>query len=146
MEKVSFHMYVIFSYHTWIAASKDWILTTLLFTKTKEEETHPLEYQHSCTISLESRYSSPPLCKKHTKVEIDKKIQACQTITSTEGSIFYSYRCSKQSVSHLLTCQKALLRRLASKYMVDTVIHYYYVLVKSLVWWAREWLHCMFQG
>ena len=78
-----------FLYHPWIAASKGRSLTT--------------QHQHPCHILLEFRHSSPPLCKNHKKPEIDKKIQACETSTLTEGFVFSSCKSSKQSVSRLLT-------------------------------------------
>ena len=51
------------------------------------------------------------LCENHKKPEIDKKIQVWETLTETletletltEGSVFSSCRCLKQSVSRLLT-------------------------------------------
>ena len=79
-----------FSYHPWIAASEGRSLTTQ-------------EHQHPCPILLEFFYSSPPLYKNHEKPEIDKKIQACETLTFTESFAFFSCRCSKQSLSLLLT-------------------------------------------
>ena len=54
-------------------------------------------------ILLEFRHSSPPLCKNNKKLDVDKKIQACETLTLTKGFVFSSRRCSKQSVSRLLT-------------------------------------------
>ena len=54
-------------------------------------------------VLLEFLHSSPPLCKNLKKSEVDKKIQACETLTLTEGFVFSSCRCSKQSVSRLLT-------------------------------------------
>ena len=44
-----------------------------------------------------------PHCKNHKKPEIDKKIQAWETLTLTEGFVFSTCRCLKQSVSRLLT-------------------------------------------
>ena len=79
-----------FSYHPQIAVSEGQSLTTQ-------------EHQHPCPIPLEFHHSSPPLCKNHKKPEVDKKIQACETLTLTEGFVFSSCRCSKQSVSRLLT-------------------------------------------
>ena len=80
-----------FSYHPWIGASEGWSLPTQ-------------EHQHPCPILLEFRHSSPPLCKNHKKPEVDKKIQACETLTFTltEGFVFSSCKRSKQSASHLL--------------------------------------------
>ena len=75
-----------FSYQPWTAASEGWSLTTQ-------------ERQHPCPILIEFRHSSPPLCKNHKKPEVDKKIQACETLTLTESFVFSSSRCSKQSVS-----------------------------------------------
>ena len=37
-------------------------------------------HQHPSPNLLEVRQSSPPLCKKHKKPEVDKKIQACETL------------------------------------------------------------------
>ena len=79
-----------FSNHPWIAASEGWSLTTQ-------------EHQHPCPIVLEFCHSSPPLYKNHKKTEVDKKIQACDTLTLTKSFVFSSCRCSKQSVSRLLT-------------------------------------------
>ena len=79
-----------FSCHPWVAASKGRSLTTQ-------------EYQHPCPIQLEFRDSSPPLCKNHKKPEVAKKTQACETITLTKSFAFSWCRCSKQSVSCLLT-------------------------------------------
>ena len=79
-----------FSHHPWIAASEGRSLTTP-------------EHQHPCPILIEFHHSSPPLCKNHKKPEVDKKIQASETLTLTEGFVFSSCRCSKQSVSRLLT-------------------------------------------
>ena len=76
--------------------------TTLLY-QNEGEETQPQEHQHSCLILLEFRHSFPTLCKNHIKGEADKKIQAWETLKFTEGFVFASYRCSKQSVSRLLT-------------------------------------------
>ena len=79
-----------FSYHPWIATSECRSLTAQ-------------EHQHPCPIPLEVRHSSPLFCKNHKKSEVDKKIQACETVTRTESFVFSSCRRSKQSVSHLLT-------------------------------------------
>ena len=71
----------------------------------RSEFNNTLLYQNSypSPILLEFRHSSPPLCKTHKKPEVDKKIQACETLALTEGSVFSSCRCSKQSMSCLLT-------------------------------------------
>ena len=61
------------------------------------------EHQHPCPILLEFHNSYPPLCKNHKKPEVDRKIQTCETLTMTESFVFSSCRCSKQSVSRLLT-------------------------------------------
>ena len=79
-----------FSYQPWIAASEGRCLTL---------QEHP----HPCPILLEFNLSSPLVCKSHKKPEVDKKIQACETLTLTESFVFYLCRCSKQSVSRLLT-------------------------------------------
>ena len=76
--------------------------TTLLY-QNEGEETQPQEHQHSCPILLQFRHSFPTLCKNHIKGEVDKKIQAWETLKFTKGFVFASYRCSKQSVSRLLT-------------------------------------------
>ena len=68
-----------FSYHIWIAASEDQILTTLFSTKIMGEETQPQEHQHPCSILLTFCHSAPCLSKNHTKPNVDKKIQACKT-------------------------------------------------------------------
>ena len=90
-----------FSYHPWIALSKEQSLTTLFSTKMRGEETQSQEHQHPCLMLLEFRHSSPPLCINHKKPDVDKKIQICETLTLTKGFVFFSYRCSKQSVSCL---------------------------------------------
>ena len=79
-----------FSYHPWIAASEGQSLTAQ-------------EHQHPCPILLEFCHSFPPICKNHEKPEVDKKIQACETLTLTKSFVFSSCRCSKQFVSHILT-------------------------------------------
>ena len=79
-----------FSYHPWIAATEGRSLATQ-------------EHQHSCLILLE--FVTPPLpsIKTIKRAEVAKKIQACETLTLTESFVFSSCRCSKQSVSCLLT-------------------------------------------
>ena len=62
---VSLLMYVIFSYHPWIAASEDWSLTTFFSTKMKGKERQSQQDQYPCPILIEIRHSSPPLCKNH---------------------------------------------------------------------------------
>ena len=57
----------------------------------------------SLSYSVRVRDSSPPLCKNHKKPEVAKKTQACETITLTKSFAFSWCRCSKQSVSCLLT-------------------------------------------
>ena len=85
------------SYHPWIATSEGRSLTT-------EEQQHP------CPILLEfpSLLPSPLLCKNHKKPEVYKKIQACETVTLTESFIISACRCSKRSVSRLLTLVRTL--------------------------------------
>ena len=78
-----------FSYHAWIAASEGQSLTTQ-------------KHQHPYPILLEFCHSSPPLCKNHKKPEVDKKMQACKTLTLTESFVFSLCRCLKQSLSCLL--------------------------------------------
>ena len=74
------------------------------------------------------------LCKNHKKPEVDKKIQACKTLTSTEGFVFSSCRCSKQSVSCLLTLNwSEHFGGVAFKFAVETIHHYYCMLVKSFI-------------
>ena len=79
-----------FSYHPWIAASEGRSLTTQ-------------EHQHPYPILLEFYHSSPSLFKNHEQPEVDKNILACKTLTLTESFVFSLCRCSKQSVSHVLT-------------------------------------------
>ena len=83
---------------TWVAASEVWNLTTLFFTKMKDEEiaTRASSFSHSVRVP-----SSPRLCKNHKKPQVDKKIQACETLTLTEG--FGFSRKDAQS-SHYLVC------------------------------------------
>ena len=92
------HVYY-FSYHPWIAASEGRSLTT-------QQQEHP------CPILLEFCHSSPLYFKNHKKTEIDKKILACETLTLTKGFLISSCRCSKQSVSCLLTlnCSEDFIR------------------------------------
>ena len=75
---------------------------TLLY-QSKGKETQPQEHQYPCPILLEFCHFSLPLCKNHKKSEVYQKIQACETLTLTKGFVFSLYRCSKQSVSRLLT-------------------------------------------
>ena len=91
-----------FSYHPWIVASEGRSLITLFFCKMKgRKHSHkniniPVPfYQSSVTPPL-------PSVEIIKKSEVDKKIQACETLTLTEGFVCSSYRCSKQSVSGLL--------------------------------------------
>ena len=95
------HFFVSLSYLPWIAVSKGWSLTTLFSTKMIGEE---IATRTSKSLSHSIRVLSlHPLCKNHKKPEVDKKIQACKTLILTEGFAFSSCRCSKQSVSRLLT-------------------------------------------
>ena len=83
-----------------------WSLTTLFSTKMRGEEI-ATRTSTSSPILLEFRHFSPPFCKNHKKPEVDKKIQACETLTSTEGFVFFWCRCSKQSVfrsEHFIWC------------------------------------------
>ena len=83
-----------FSYDPWTAASKGRSLVTQ-------------EHEHPCPILLQFSHSSPPICKNHKKPEIDKKIQACETLKLTKSFVFSSCRWSKQSVSCLLTLNQS---------------------------------------
>ena len=56
------------------------------------------EHQHPCHILLEFCHSSPPFCKNHKKIG-----RACKIFTLSKGFAFSSYRCSKQSVSRVLS-------------------------------------------
>ena len=71
---------------------------TLLY-HNEGEETKSQEHQHPCPILLEFHHSSPHFCKNRRKTWG----RACETVTLTEGFVFSSCRCSKQSVSRLLT-------------------------------------------
>ena len=71
---------------------------TLLY-HNEGEETKSQEHQHPCPILLEFHHSSPHFCKNRRKTWS----RACETVTLTEGFVFSSCRCSKQSVSRLLT-------------------------------------------
>ena len=123
-----------FLYHLWIAASKDRIITSLFSTKMRGEGNTSTRTWTSCPILLEFRHTcSPPICKKHTKQAVDKKIQVCETLKLTEGICILLVIGSKQSVSRLLTGQNNFFGGVAFKYVVKTIIHYYYcMLVKSL--------------
>ena len=113
-----------FSYHPCIAASESQELTTTQ------------EHQHPCPILLQFRHSSPLLCKNHKKPEVDKKIQACETVGLTDSFVFSSCRCSKQSVSRLLTLNwsEHFIWWVAFKFVAETIIHHCYcILVKSFI-------------
>ena len=84
-----------FSYHPSIAASEGGSLTTQ-------------EHKYPCPILIEFRHSSPPFCKNHTKT----RGQECETLALTEGFLFTSYRCSRQSVSRLTLYSVQLLSSL----------------------------------
>ena len=87
-----------------------WSLTTLFSTKMRGEEI-ATRTSTSSPILLEFRHFSPPFCKNHKKPEVDKKIRACETLTLTEGLVFSSCRCSKQSLSRLsLNCSEHFIR------------------------------------
>ena len=91
--------------------------------KSEGEEIQEQEHQHSCPILLEFHHSFPPLCKKHKKPEVDKKIQTCET-------------CSKQLVPRLLTLNwsEHLIQLVAFKFVVETIIrHHYCILVTSFI-------------
>ena len=92
------HVYY-FSYHPSIAASDTLNLTTLFTTKMRgRKQSHkniniPVPfYQNSVTPSLPS--------VKTIRKTLDR---ACETLTLTWGFAFFSGRCSKESVSRLLT-------------------------------------------
>ena len=80
----------------------------------------------SYSIRGPSLLPSPPLYKNHKKTEVDKKIQACQTLVLTKRFVFSSCRCWQQSVSHLLTGQNTLFGGAAFKFVVETIIHHCY--------------------
>ena len=112
-----------FSHHPWTAASEGQSLTTY-------------EHQHSFPILLEFRHSFPPFRKNHKKPEFEKKIQACETFLLTKSFVFSSCRCSKQSVSRLLTLNwsEHFIPWVAFKFVVETVIlHCYCMLMKSFI-------------
>ena len=77
-------MYIIFHISPWIPASEGRSFTTQ-------------EHQNPCPILLEFRHSSPPLCKNDKKPEVDKKIQACDTLTLTESFVVSSCRYAQNS-------------------------------------------------
>ena len=79
MQRNSVLINVLFSYIPWITASEGRSLTTQ-------------ELQHQRPILLEFRHSSPPFLSVKTikKPEVDKKIQACETLTLTESFAFSS--------------------------------------------------------
>ena len=91
-----------FSNLPWIAASEGWILTTLFFIKTRWEEI-ATRTSTSQPHSIRVLSLLPLLCKNHKKPEVDKIIQACGTLTLTKGFVLSLCRCSKQSVSCLIT-------------------------------------------
>ena len=105
-----------FSYLSWIVASKDQSLTTLFPTK--------MGGSHK-------NINTPPLCKNHKKPKVDNKIQACKTLTLTEGFVFSLCRGSKQSVSCLLTLNwwNTLVGVVAFKFVVETIIHHYHCML-----------------
>ena len=92
-----------FSYLPWIAGSKGWSLTTLFSTKMRREKITTKTLPTLSLIPLEFRHSSAILCKKHKKPEVDKKTQACESLTFTEDFVFFSSRWSKLLVSCSLT-------------------------------------------
>ena len=77
------------SYLPWIAASEGRSLTTLFSTKMKGEEI--------------ATTASTPVSHSIREPKGDKKIQAYEKFTLTKGFVFSLHRCSKQSVSRLLT-------------------------------------------
>ena len=106
-------------------------------TNMRKGEKQPQEHQNPSSILLELYHSSLPLCKNNKKPYVDTKIQTCETFTLTEGFVFSSCRCSKQSVSRLLTLSQSehLIRygcfQICS---VETMIHQYYcMLTKSFI-------------
>ena len=123
-----------FSYHPWIAASEGQSLTTQ-------------EHQHPYPILLEFYHSSPSLFKNREQPEVDKNILACKTLTLTESFVFSLCRCSKQSVSHVVTLNwSEHFIWWAFKFVVETIIHCYCMFVKSFIWETRVWLHHMFRS
>ena len=91
-----------FSYLLWIAASEGRSLTKLIPTKMRGEGN---SHKTSASLLHSIRVPSllPHLCKHHKKPEVEKKIQACETLTLTEGFVSSLCRCLKQTVSCLLT-------------------------------------------
>ena len=71
---------------------------TLLY-HNEGEETKSQEHQNPCPILFEFHHSSPHFCENRRKTWV----RACETVTLTKGFVFSSCRCSKQSVSRLLT-------------------------------------------
>ena len=77
-----------FSYLPSIAASKGQSSKTLFSTKIRGKE-------------IATRTST--FLSHSIRILVDKKIQVCETLKLTEGFVFSSCRCLKQSVSPLLT-------------------------------------------
>ena len=84
-----------FSYLPWIAASEGRSSTALLSTTRRSTS-----LSHSIRVTITHPLSSVKTIKKP---DVDKKTEACEALTLTEGFLFFSCRSSKQSVSRLLT-------------------------------------------
>ena len=128
-------MYIIFHINHELLFPKTAVLTTIFSTQMRGEEVQPQEHQHPCLILLKFHHSSPLLFKNHKNPEVDKKIQTYKTFTLTKGFVLSSCRCSKQSVSCLLTLNwsKHFIWWVAFKFVVETIIHHYRMLVKSYI-------------
>ena len=70
------------------------------FRRSEFNNTRTLTY---LSYSIKVPSLPPPLCKNHKKPEVDNKIQVCETFILTESFVFSQCRCSRQSVSRLLT-------------------------------------------
>ena len=94
-----------FSYFPWITTSEGRSLTTHFSTKMRGEK-QPQEHQDPSRILLEFRHSSPPLCKNIKNLRSMRKFKRARHLhwhLHLQDFVFSSSRCSKQSVSRLLT-------------------------------------------
>ena len=98
-------------------------------------QTLPQKHQHPRSILLEFRHSSPPLPSVKTieNLRSIRKFKHARHLINL-GFCIFRVQMLKQSLSRLLTGQNNLFEGLAFKYIVETIIPYYYcMLVKSLI-------------
>ena len=78
-----------------------------------------------------------PFCKNHKKPEVDKKIQAYETLTLTKSFVFSSCRSSKQSESRLLALNWSEHFIRWGCFQICSRNNY------TLLLYACEFIHCM---